>query len=169
MFRLIVRFHQHSLGRDNVAESLHWRNGILLQDRYGARALVVLDRDRLRITVRSVYPQAFLYPLMQGVRDCVENFWKGLTTQVLVPCQSSCGRRTPGVGLFDLDKLYSRMYRGNKTILALPLTVNTTPTLASYYTESSSEPSVDPPIQPTRHPPPSTPSSNSTPRGYSMR
>src|SRR5262249_3972081 len=112
MFRLIVRFHRHSLGRENVADSVHWRDGLLLRDRYGARALVTLDPNRGPIPVRGVYPHGILSCLMQEVRDCIEDFWKGLATQVLVPCQASCPWQAPGSGMFDLDKLYSRRHRG---------------------------------------------------------
>ncbi|WP_329264930.1 leucine-rich repeat domain-containing protein [Streptomyces pseudovenezuelae] len=112
MYRLIVLFHRHSLGRGDVTKALHWASGMVLQDRYGARALVVLSHEGLTIRVRGLNPQAFLDHLVQEVREYVEGFWKGLSTRVLVPCKAICQFGDSGHGLFDLDKLYRRLEAG---------------------------------------------------------
>ncbi len=39
-FQLIVRLHKFSLGRVNYADSVHWQRGLVLEDDYGARALL---------------------------------------------------------------------------------------------------------------------------------
>ncbi|MFI7136307.1 leucine-rich repeat domain-containing protein [Streptomyces massasporeus] len=114
MYRLIVLFHRHSLGRGDVTRALHWAGGMVLQDRYGARALVVLSHEGLTIRVRGLNPQAFLDHLVQEVREYVEGFWKGLSTRVLVPCRAICQFGNSGHGLFDLDKLYRRLEAGKR-------------------------------------------------------
>jgi len=112
MYRLIVLFHRFALGRDDVAASTHWQTGMLLRDRYGARALVTLSADGLTVRVRGPFPEAFLHLLMTEIREYVERFWKGLTTRVMIPCRVPCGINDPGRGLFDVDKLITRRGRG---------------------------------------------------------
>jgi len=109
--RLIVLFHRHSLGRNDVTAAVHWGGGMVLQDRYGVRALLTLGPEGLSVRTRGLNPQAFLDHLVHDVREYIESFWKGLTTRVLIPCQDPCGLGSPGRGLFDLDKLYGRLER----------------------------------------------------------
>jgi Leucine-rich repeat (LRR) protein len=111
MNRLIVRFHRSSLGTQNFREAVHWRQGVLLRDRYGARALLETDGKRLTVRVRGVNPQAFLNRLVDDVRDYAEDFWDGIETAVSVPCRPDFCLGTPGRGLFDLDVLYKRLDR----------------------------------------------------------
>lgn len=83
---LIVRLHKYSLGRADYAHSIHWQRGLVLEDTYGARALLEhLDND-IRITVRSPYPERFLSALTYEVQWLVESFWKNLRCSVTVPC-----------------------------------------------------------------------------------
>ncbi|MYR92651.1 MULTISPECIES: leucine-rich repeat domain-containing protein [unclassified Streptomyces] len=114
MYRLIVLFHRHSLGRGDITKALHWAGGMILQDRYGARAIVILSDEGLTIRVRGLNPQAFLDHLVQEVREYVEGFWKGLGTRVLIPCKAICQYGNSGHGLFDLDKLYRRLEAGKR-------------------------------------------------------
>ncbi|WP_234020985.1 COR domain-containing protein [Streptomyces sp. 142MFCol3.1] len=114
MYRLIVLFHRHSLGRGDITQALHWAGGMVLQDRYGARALIVLGDEGLTIRVRGLNPQAFLDHLIQEVREYVEGFWRGLNTRVLIPCRAVCQFGDSGHGLFDLDKLYRRLEAGKR-------------------------------------------------------
>ncbi|MEE4542225.1 COR domain-containing protein [Streptomyces sp. V4-01] len=115
MHRLIVLFHRHSLGRDDVTKALHWSTGIVLQDRYGDRALITAAGSELTVRVRGLNPQAFLDHLIQEVREYVEGFWKGLATRVVVPCDVVCRLTPPGHARFDLDKLYRRLEKGQTT------------------------------------------------------
>lgn len=115
MHRLIVLFHRHSLGRFDIGSATHWSGGIVLQDRYGARALVRRTPDGISIHVRGLNPQAFLDKLVLDIREFVEAFWMGLRSRVLIPCRNDCGLDSPGRGLFDLDKLYRRLEKGSTT------------------------------------------------------
>jgi internalin A len=104
LYQLIVRLHRYSLGREDYARSIHWQRGLVLEDAYGARALVEHIGYDIRITVRSPYPERFLSALTYDVKWLVENFWTGLRCNVMVPCIEPCGRRAPGTGLFDVEK-----------------------------------------------------------------
>jgi GTPase SAR1 family protein len=100
-FQLIVRLHKYSLGRANYAESVHWQRGLVLEDDYGARALLEHVGNDVRITVRSPYPERFLSALTYEVKWLVGSFWAGLRCDVMVPCLNPelC------IGLFDVEKL----------------------------------------------------------------
>jgi hypothetical protein len=115
MARLIVLFHRHSLGRKDISRSVHWQNGLVLEDRYGARALLSMDSHGLTVRVKGVNPDAFLSHLVHETRDYVEGFWVGRRTKVLVPCPESCGATAAQRGRFDLDRLYKRLHAGKST------------------------------------------------------
>lgn len=85
-YQLIVRLHKYSLGRNNFHQSIHWQRGIVLQDEYGARALVEHIENNIRIRVRSPYPERFLSAITYDVKWLVESFWEGLRCEVTVPC-----------------------------------------------------------------------------------
>ena len=104
IYRLIVRLHRQAMDRTR-ADGAHWSGGLVVQSRYGARALVTLTPDGVRIEVRGPDPHGYLHQVADEVRDCVDGFWAGLTTRALIPCQTVCGLGTPGRGLFDRDKL----------------------------------------------------------------
>lgn len=93
------------MDRTRAPDGAHWSGGLVVQSRYGARALVTLTPDGVRIEVRGPDPHGYLHQVADEVRDCVDGFWAGLTTRALIPCQTVCGLGTPGRGLFDRDKL----------------------------------------------------------------
>jgi hypothetical protein len=106
-FQLIVRLHKYSLGRANYAQSSHWQRGLVLEDDYGARALLEHLGNDVRITVRSPYPERFLAALTYEVKWLVENFWAGLRCDVMVPCLNPM----PCIGLFEVSRLIENMKR----------------------------------------------------------
>jgi C-terminal of Roc, COR, domain/Ras of Complex, Roc, domain of DAPkinase/Leucine rich repeat len=117
VFRLLVLFHRYSLGRDDVRRSVHWQQGFLIQDRYGARALVRIENGRLTVRVRGAYPQRFLDHLAEEIQDYVEEFWPGLSARFAVPCGPACGLGAPGTGLFDVQKLIAQRDKGRSHFL----------------------------------------------------
>jgi len=104
-FQLIVRLHKYSLGRASYRQSVHWQRGLVLDDDYNGRALLEHVGNDIRITVRAPYPQAFLAVLTHEVKWLVESFWKGMRCDVMVPCIEPCGRKAPGTGLYEVQKL----------------------------------------------------------------
>ena len=104
-YQLIVRLHKYSLGRLNYNDSVHWQRGLVLDDDYNGRALLEHVGNDVRITVRAPYPERFLAMLTGEVKYLVEGFWEGLRCDVMVPCIEPCGRRAPGTGLFEVQKL----------------------------------------------------------------
>lgn len=109
-FQLIVRLHKYSLGRENFAESVHWRRGLVLDDEYNGRALLEEVDNNIRITVRAPYPETFLAVLTHEVEWLVEKFWPGLRCDVTVPCLNPelC------TGLFEVRKLIENQVRGRR-------------------------------------------------------
>jgi internalin A len=108
--RFIVRNHWLSLGADDIDRALHWRGGVVLQDRYGARALVELQRDGISVVARGPHPAGLVNGILESVRELVADFWPGLTTKILIPC-SECHEPR----IFDLDRLYDRLRLGRST------------------------------------------------------
>jgi hypothetical protein len=104
-YQLIVRLHKYSLGRANHEKSVHWQRGLVLDDDFNGRALLEHAGNDIRITVRAPYPEGFLGGLTREVKWLVENFWAGLRCEVMVPCIEPCGKREPGTGLFEVQKL----------------------------------------------------------------
>ena len=104
-YQLIVRLHKYSLGRTNYEKSVHWQRGLMLEHDYNGRALLEHIGTDVKITVRAAYPERFLSYLTEEVKWLVENFWKGLRCNVMVPCLKPCGMNTPGHGLFEVQKL----------------------------------------------------------------
>jgi len=104
-YRLIVRLHKYSLGRANYNDSVHWQRGLTLYDDYNGRALLEHVGNDMRITVRAPYPERFLAMLTGEVKYLVESFWEGSRCEVMVPCIEPCGKRAPGIGLFEVSKL----------------------------------------------------------------
>jgi hypothetical protein len=104
-YQLIVRLHKYSLGRMNYNDSVHWQRGLILDDDYNGRALLRYIGNDVHITVRAPYPEFFLAMLTREVKYLVESFWEGLRCDVMVPCINPCGRKMPGTGLFEVEKL----------------------------------------------------------------
>lgn len=104
-YQLIVRLHKYSLGRVNHNDSVHWQRGLMLDDDYNGHALLEHIGNNVHLTVRAPYPERFLAMLTGEVKYLVESFWEGLHCDVMVPCISPCGRKVPGTGLFEVEKL----------------------------------------------------------------
>ncbi|MCC3439184.1 COR domain-containing protein [Microcoleus sp. PH2017_05_CCC_O_A] len=104
-YQLIVRLHKYSLGRCNYEQSIHWQRGLMLDDDYNGRALLEYIDSDVKITVRAAYPERFLSYLTAEIKWLVENYWKGLLCNVMVPCIAPCGKNLPGNGLFEVEKL----------------------------------------------------------------
>jgi hypothetical protein len=100
-----VRLHKYSLGRRNYEQSIHWQQGLMLDDDYNGRALLEYVNTDVKITVRAAYPERFLSYLMEEIKWLVGNFWEGLRCNVMVPCITPCGMNAPGNGLFEVEKL----------------------------------------------------------------
>lgn len=112
-YRLIVRMHRYSLGRSDYADSLHWQRGLVVDDGYNGRAFLEHIGNDIRVTVKAVYPENLLNRLTGDVRWLVDNFWKGLRCDVMVPCQEPCGRQRPGMGLFNIETLMAYRAKGD--------------------------------------------------------
>lgn len=110
-YQLIVRLHRYSLGRENYEKSKHWQRGLMLEDSYHGRALLERVGNDVQISVRAAYPSFFMRLLTREVKWLVENFWKGLRCQIMVPCVAPCGRSKPGLGLFEVEKLLDSRQR----------------------------------------------------------
>ncbi len=103
-YRLIVRLHKYSLGRNDYRKSIHWQRGLMLDDEYNGRALLEHIGTNVQITVRAAYPRHFLHQLTQEVKWLVES-WKGLKCKIFVPCIAPCGMNQPGLAKFEVKKL----------------------------------------------------------------
>lgn len=114
-YQLIVRLHKFSLGRKNYVESLHWQRGLMVDDDYNGRGLLEHLGNDVRITVRAVYPTQFLGFLTTEVKSLVESFWRGIRCEVMVPCVHPCGKKEPGLGLFEVEKLTKSKKNGQPT------------------------------------------------------
>ncbi|MBD1893208.1 COR domain-containing protein [Coleofasciculus sp. FACHB-129] len=111
-YQLIVRLHKYSLGRASYENSVHWQRGLMLDNDYNGRALLEQTSTEVKITVRAAYPEFFLYELTKEVKWLVEHFWEGLRCEVMVPCIEPCGRKQPGTGLFEVQKLIESKRQG---------------------------------------------------------
>jgi Leucine-rich repeat (LRR) protein/GTPase SAR1 family protein len=114
-YQLIVRLHKYSLGRADYNASVHWQRGLVLEDEYKSRAFLEHVGNDVRITVRSPYPEGLLGMLTREVKFLVESFWEGLRCDVMVPCTNPCGKKSPGTGLFEVEKLMAFKKQGLKT------------------------------------------------------
>ena len=86
MYRLIVRLHRYSLGRENYDKSRHWKNGLLLDDDFNGRAFIEQIAGDIYITVRAAYPSGFLGYICMEVESLVRSFWQGLDPRFHLPC-----------------------------------------------------------------------------------
>nr|AAX07516.1 GTP-binding protein [Gemmata sp. Wa1-1] len=111
LYQLIVRLHKYSLGRADYAKSVHWQRGLVLEDTFGARALLEHVENDIRITVRSPYPERFLAALTYEVQWLVESFWKDLRCGVMVPCLNPLQRKPSCAGAFEVGKLIENKRR----------------------------------------------------------
>jgi hypothetical protein len=111
-YQLIVRLHKLSLGREDFNRSIHWQRGLILDDDYNGRALLEHAGNDVQIKVRAAYPGNLLAVLTREVKWLVEDFWEGLRCEVVVPCIDPCGKRTPGTGVFEVQKLIAFKRQG---------------------------------------------------------
>ncbi|WP_127504182.1 COR domain-containing protein [Actinoplanes solisilvae] len=88
MCQLIVHFHRYSLGRADVRGSVHWRDGMVLEDSYTGRALIEQEQNLLRVTVRSPSPSLMLYRLTEDIRELINATWQGFDVAVQVSCRA---------------------------------------------------------------------------------
>ncbi|MEQ1905986.1 MAG: COR domain-containing protein, partial [Pirellulaceae bacterium] len=90
LYRLIVRLHRYSLGRNNYLDSRHWKTGVILDDDYNGRAFIEELAGDVHVTVRAAYPERFLSHLCSEIEWLVDHFWKGLDCRHSVPCHAPC-------------------------------------------------------------------------------
>ena len=107
MYRLIVRLHRYSLGRENYYNSRHWKNGMILDDGYNGRGFIEEIGGDLHVTVRAAYPERFLHHLCTEIQWLTEHFWKGLDARLFVPCQSENCK-----GLLEVDEMMDFLSNG---------------------------------------------------------
>jgi hypothetical protein len=111
-YQLIVRLQKFSLGRENFNASVHWQRGLVVDDGYNGRALLEHAGNDVRLTVRAAYPGNLLAVLTRDVKWLVEDFWDGLRCEVVVPCIEPCGKKLPGTGVFEVQKLIAFKRQG---------------------------------------------------------
>lgn len=107
IYRLIVRLHRYSLGRDDYNKSRHWKNGLLLDDVFNGRAFIEEIAGDVYITVRAVYPSGFLGYLCGDVQSLVKSFWKGVDPRIFLPCPTQSCK-----GLLERDELQESKAEG---------------------------------------------------------
>ncbi len=100
MYRLIVRLHRYSLGRNNYHQSRHWKSGMILDDGYNGRGFIEEIGGDLQVTVRAAYPERFLHHLCSEIQWLTEHFWKGLDARMFVPCPTDTCK-----GLLEQDEM----------------------------------------------------------------
>lgn len=114
--RLIVRWHRRSLGRERYEESVHWHNGFVIQPDPYSRAMVRVEEQRLRISVKAPYPGQFLEVFVSDLDEYVGELWPGFRLKRLVPCGGEClDPDRSRTGLFGLERLLTRRSLGRRT------------------------------------------------------
>ncbi|MGD2183457.1 COR domain-containing protein [Lusitaniella coriacea] len=100
IYRLIVRLHRYSLGRENYYNSKHWKNGLLLDDNFNGRAFIEEIDGDIYVTVRAAYPSLFLGHLCAEIEWLVKSFWKGLDPRLFIPCPTEACK-----GVLERDEI----------------------------------------------------------------
>lgn len=100
MYRLIVRLHRYSLGRNNYYLSRHWKTGMILDDGYNGRGFIEEIGGDVYVTVRAAYPERFLHHLCSEIVWLVDHFWKGLVARMFVFCPNNSCK-----GLLGIDEM----------------------------------------------------------------
>ncbi|MFG1917186.1 COR domain-containing protein [Micromonospora sp. NPDC048898] len=122
MYRLIVRLHHQRYTEPDSLQGVHWQQGLVLQSRYGARALLTVRTGvGVQVQVRGPDAVTYLRQVTDEIRYCIERFWPGLSTVALVACRDGCGLPTPGAGLFDVDKLIKLRDAHGQSIAQCPI------------------------------------------------
>ncbi|GAA2260108.1 hypothetical protein GCM10009853_011410 [Glycomyces scopariae] len=115
MFRLISWFHRFALRRGDSGPGVHWAAGMVLDNGNHGRALMRIEDERLKVTVKAAYPTY----LCKLIADDVCNYlsaWKGLSRTTLIPCGSVCSAPDPaatGSMWFELERLQSFKAEGH--------------------------------------------------------
>jgi C-terminal of Roc, COR, domain len=107
IYRLIVRLHRYSLGRDDYNKSRHWKNGLLLDDVFNGRAFIEEIAGDVYITVRAAYPNGFLGHLCAEVQSLVKSFWQGVDPRLHLPCPTQNCK-----GLLERDEIMESKTEG---------------------------------------------------------
>jgi hypothetical protein len=122
MYRLIVRLHHQRYTEPDSLQGVHWQQGMVLQSRYGARALLTVRTGvGVQVQVRGPDAVTYLRQVTDEIRYCIERFWPGLTTVALVACRDGCGLAAPGAGLFDVDKLIKLRDAHGQSVAQCPI------------------------------------------------
>jgi len=117
IYRLIVRLHQFSLGRERYEKSLHWTSGLVIDHGMHGRALIRLERNQVTVMVKAVAPEYLLTMIVEEIRAHVGDFWQGVKVHILVSCGANCtdpddSRR----GQWELERLFNRRMKGKHEI-----------------------------------------------------
>ncbi|WP_112134132.1 leucine-rich repeat domain-containing protein [Glycomyces dulcitolivorans] len=117
IYRLIVRLHQFSLGREQYEQSLHWTNGLVIDHGLHGRALIRLERKQLTVSVKAVAPEYFLTMILEEVRSHVAEFWQGVKVHNFVTCGGFCNDPdATGQGQWEVERLFNRRMKGKPEI-----------------------------------------------------
>ena len=111
-YQLIVRLHKYLAGSRGFQRRASTGSAVWFwkMTTRSARLLEHVGND-VRITVRSPYPERFLAALTYEVKWLVENFWKGMRCEVMVPCLVAGRTGEPCKGLFEVGKLIENKRR----------------------------------------------------------
>ncbi|WP_335991790.1 leucine-rich repeat domain-containing protein [Glycomyces sp. MUSA5-2] len=117
IYRLIVRLHSLSLGRERYEDSLHWTGGLVIDHGLHGRALIKLDRNRLIVSVKAVVPDYLLTLVIEEIKSHVAEFWQGVKVRTYVSCGGNCndpeGRQA---GQWEIERLFNRRLKGKREI-----------------------------------------------------
>ncbi|NUQ88749.1 MAG: hypothetical protein HOQ43_09840, partial [Glycomyces artemisiae] len=117
IYRLIVRLHSLSLGRERYEDSLHWTGGLVVDHGLHGRALIKLDRNRLIVSVKAVVPDYLLTLVIEEIKSHVAEFWQGVKVRTYVSCGGNCndpeGRLA---GQWEIERLFNRRLKGKREI-----------------------------------------------------
>ncbi|MEU6248348.1 COR domain-containing protein [Glycomyces sp. NPDC047010] len=117
IYRLIVRLHSLSLGRERYEESLHWTGGLVIDHGLHGRALIKLDRNRLMVSVKAVVPDYLLTLVIEEIKSHVAEFWQGVKVRTFVSCGGNCNDPDGGqAGQWEMERLFNRRLKGKREI-----------------------------------------------------
>lgn len=110
---LTVRNHRFATGN-------HWRRGVLLSHtQYGSDAVFELDANNntdLSLTVVGPSPDYFFHVLTDGLEELIQQRWRGLTYEFLVPCPNADSAAIRCKGNISYNALRKFRERGDSTV-----------------------------------------------------
>jgi hypothetical protein len=117
IYRLIVRLHRFSMGRERHTESLHWTGGLVLDHGLHGRALIALGKNHVTVKVKAAYPMYLLNLIVEDIETYVGEFWQGVKVRNFVGCGEFCidPKRSRG-GEWELKSLLNRRSKGKPEI-----------------------------------------------------